>query len=180
MKMVIQSLLAVWLAMTSAHGAETGIQVRQEGTLLVVEGWLKAAVGNATAWSVLTDYERFPEFVPGILGNRVVEAGNGLKTIEQRGEVVAGQFRMSYTGLMRVEERRGEAVDIQFVSGPFKDVRGQWNIQGGRPLKLVYRMSMDLMKSPFPPPLAPAIAEQQVKTWVEVFGQEMERKAKKP
>jgi hypothetical protein len=39
-------------------------------------------------------------------------------------------------------------------------------------------MHMDLMKSPFPPPLAPAIAEQQVRTWVEVFGREMERKAK--
>jgi len=34
----------------------------------------------------VTDYERFPEFVPGILGNRVLEAGNGLKTIEQRGK----------------------------------------------------------------------------------------------
>lgn len=32
------------------------------------------------------------------------------------------------------------------------------------------------MKSPFPPPLVPGIAEQQVRTWVEVLGREMERK----
>ena len=52
-------------------------------------------------------------------------------------------------------------------------------MQPGRPLKLTYRMDMDLMKTPFPPPLAPAIAEQQVRTWVEVFGREMERRKAK-
>jgi ribosome-associated toxin RatA of RatAB toxin-antitoxin module len=86
---------------------------------------------------------------------------------------------MPYVGLMRVQEYAGEGLDILFLSGPFKDARGEWNIVPGRPLKLTYRMHMDLMKSPFPPPLAPAIAEQQVRTWVEVFEREMERRKAK-
>lgn len=177
--MVIQTLLTFWFGLAAASAAETGIGVRQDGTRLVVEGWLKTTATTATAWTVLTDYARFPEFVPGIHSNQVVESRNGSKTIEQRGEVVTGQFRLLYAGLMRVVEHPGEGLDILFLSGPFKDVRGEWSIQPGRPLKLIYRMDMDLMKSPFPPPLAPAIAEQQVRTWVEVFGREMERRKAK-
>jgi hypothetical protein len=33
---------------------------------------------------------------------------------------------------------------------------------------------MDLMKSPFPPPIAVTIIEQQVRTWVEAFAREMQ------
>ncbi len=178
MRMVIQTLLAIWFGLASAGAAETGIAVRQDGMRLLVEGWLHTSATPARAWAVLTDYARFPEFVPGIQANRVLESAGGIKLIEQRGEVVSGQFRLLYTGQMRVEEHPGEGLDILFLSGPFKDVRGEWNIQPERPLKLIYRMHMDLMKSPFPPPLAPVIAEQQVRTWVEVFGREMERKAK--
>lgn len=179
MKMVIQTLLSIWFGMTCAVAAETGIAVRQEGMRLVVEGWLKTSATPATAWAVLTDYARFPEFVPGIHANQVVESRDGGKTIEQRGELTSGQFRMPYTGQMRVEEHVGEGLDILFLSGPFKDARGEWNMQPGRPLKLTYRMHMDLLKSPIPAPLAPAIAEQQVRTWVEVFGREMERRKAK-
>lgn len=176
MKMVMHSLLLLWLSLASALASDNGLSVRQEGNALTVEGWMKAPVDKEVAWAVLTDYARFPDFVPGIQANQVVAADNGGKTIEQRGEVVSGPFRLVYAGQMRVEERANERIEIVFLSGPFKDVRGEWNIEPGHPLKLIYRMRLDLMKSPFPPPLAPAIAEQQVRTWVEVFGREMERR----
>ncbi|MEW5787562.1 MAG: SRPBCC family protein [Pseudomonadota bacterium] len=175
MKMVIQSLVAFCIGMAAAGAAETGLSVRQEGVQLVVEGWLKTHADADTAWAVLTDYPRFPEFVPGMLANRVLETAGGVTRLEQRGEVVSGAFRLVYAGQVRVVENPGKGLDIQFLSGPFKDTRGEWNVEGGKPLKLLYRMRMDLTRSPFPPPLAPAIAEQQVRTWVEVFGREMER-----
>jgi ribosome-associated toxin RatA of RatAB toxin-antitoxin module len=157
----------------------TQIRTRQEGMILVVEGWMHTRADRATAWTVLTDYARFPEFVPGISGNQVLETSNGNKTIAQRGEVLAGQVRMAYEGVMRVAERRHEGMDIQFLSGPFKDVEGSWRMSAGRPLKLSYSMRMDLSKTPFPPPLAPTIAQQQVSAWVDAFGQEIERRVAK-
>ena len=33
---------------------------------------------------------------------------------------------------------------------------------------------MDMMKTPFPPPLAPNITKQRVRTWVDVFAREMD------
>jgi ribosome-associated toxin RatA of RatAB toxin-antitoxin module len=145
--------------------------------VLVVEGWLETRADAATAWQVLTDYERFPEFVPGITSNRIMAASPGQKTIAQRGEVLAGQVRMPYEGMMEITERPRQGLDIVFTSGPFKDVRGSWRILAGKPLKLTYSMRMDMTRTPFPPPLAPGIAQQQVSVWVDVLGREIERRA---
>jgi len=166
-------------AQTGDAPSATRLNIRQEGMILWVEGWMQTRADRATAWAVLTDYARFPEFVPGISSNQVLEAGNDTKTIAQRGQVQAGQVRMPYEGIMRVTELRPEGMDIQFITGPFKDVGGSWRMSAGRPLKLSYSMRMDLSKTPFPPPLAPTIAQQQVSSWVEAFGQEIERRAVK-
>ncbi len=153
------------------------VSVRQAGTQLSVEGWLETRASPEVAWAVLTDYAHFPEFVPGIQVNRVVATAGNTRTIEQRGEVATGMFRMRYDGTMRVEESPETGLSIVFLSGPFKDVRGEWRLEPSgkqQPFRLVYQMNMDMMKSPFPPPLAPAIAEQQVRAWVETFSREME------
>ena len=166
-------------AQAEAVLAVAQITTRQEGMILVVEGWLQTKADKATAWAVLTDYARFPEFVPGITSNQVLQASNGHKTIAQRGQVMAGQVRVPYEGLMDVTERHHEGMDILFLSGPFKDVRGTWRMTPGRPLILSYSMRMDLSRTPFPPPLAPTLAQQQVSVWVEMIGREIERRAGK-
>lgn len=163
--------LCLWPASAPAQ-----ISVRQEGSWLTVEGGFTPNTDTATAWKVLTDYAAFPRFVPGIHASRVVETRDGAKMVEQRGEILAGQVRMPYDGLLRIEETPRERVRIAFLSGPFKDAQGEWQLFAGKPPRLTYRLRVDLMKSPFPPPLAPGIAEQQVRTWVEVFGREMEKK----
>lgn len=158
------------------------ISVRQAGNLLSVEGWLQTHATRELAWSVLTDYARFPKFVPGILVNRVLNAAGPIKTIEQQGEIVTGMLRMRYEGTMRVEEKPGHGLTIRFLTGPFKDAQGEWRLENeGKqpPYRLVYQLNMDLMKSPFPPPLAPSIAEQQVRLWVETFAREMDDRMEK-
>ncbi len=154
------------------------MSMRQEGNLLTVEGQLEVPVNQTVAWAVLTDYARFPEFVPGITGSRILEQRNASKLIEQRGMVSAGSFRMPFQGVVQVEEQRREgqpeAIKILFVSGPLKDIQGEWNLKSNTPLTLSYRMRMDLLKTPFPPPMAVTIIEQQVRTWVEAFAREMQ------
>ena len=182
------------------------ISVRQDGNVLTAEGAMITSLTRLNAWAVLTDYTRFHEFVPGINSNRILEQRNDTKLIDQRGMISNNQFQMPYQGVMQVEElkRDGapEGIKILFLSGPLKDVQGEWNIQPGKPLglssrspgrpkndlaptgggpevsepgvKLTYRMRMDLTKTPFPPPMAASIVEQQVRTWVDAFSREMQ------
>lgn len=171
-------LLPAYAAKTQAAEAQTQTSVRQAGNILTVEGTLATPVKLATAWAVLTDYPRFPEFVPGIYSNRILERRNEFILIEQRGMIANSLFQMPYQGVIQVEERKrdtlAEGMKILFLSGPLKDVQGEWNIQPGKQLGLTYRMRMDLTKTPFPPAMAVSIVEQQVRTWVDAFSREMQ------
>lgn len=174
-------LCCLLLLPTFAVEAQTGTQtkMRQEGSFLTVEGTIEVPASRLAAWSVLTDYSRFPEFVPGILSNRILEQRKDIKLIEQRGMIVSNNFQMPFQGIIQVEENKRDGVPegmkILFLSGPLKDVQGEWNIQPGKLLGLTYRMRMDLSKTPFPPPMAVSIAEQQVQTWVDAFSREIKR-----
>jgi ribosome-associated toxin RatA of RatAB toxin-antitoxin module len=175
LSMLLSALPAEAQTSTQAHAQ---ISVRQEGNILTVEGAMVTSLTRLNAWTVLTDYARFPEFVPGVYSNRVIEQRNDIKLIDQRGMISNNQFQMPYQGVMRVEERKRDGVPegmkILFLNGPLKDVQGEWNIQPGKPLGLTYRMRMDLTKTPFPPPMAASIVEQQVRTWVDAFSREMQ------
>ena len=129
--------LAVCLAigLAPAQAAEMQTRVRQDGNWLMVDGWLAVNVDATLAWQVLTDYERFPSFVPGIHSNRVLAADNGRKLVEQQGEMLVGSLRMPYGGQMQIQETRGQGLDIRFISGLFKDVQGEWRIEPRKPLK---------------------------------------------
>lgn len=140
-----------------------------------VEGSLVTPVSRDIAWAVLTDHEHFPGFVPGLQSSLVLETRGSDKIVAQRGEITAGP-RLRYDGTMRVEEQHGEGLRICFLSGLFKDSEGEWRLTGDRPVTLAYRLRIDLKKSPLPPPLAGAIAEQQVRVWLSALASEMERR----
>ena len=171
-------LIAALLGIATAS-ADTPLSFRQEGNIIIVSGWLQPNVEPSAAWDILTDYEHFPEFVPGIRLNRIVTADDRFKIVEQQGELMAGSLRVPYGGTMRITEIPQHELHILFLNGLFKDVEGTWLVGKKRPVKLSYELRMDLMKSPYPPSMANLIAEQQVKLWVSVFAAEMERRQNK-
>lgn len=168
--------LSIALSALAQGASPSRIETRMEGSVLIIDGWLETSVDRALAWAVLTDYESFPRFVPGIRVNRVLRREGALRWIEQQGETLAMGLRMPYAGMMRVEEMPRQRIAILFLSGPFRDVRGEWQLHESQPLRLTYRMHLDLAHSPHPPNLAKAMAEQQVRLWVEVFAAEMARR----
>jgi ribosome-associated toxin RatA of RatAB toxin-antitoxin module len=174
----IAALLALAAAATPAAAVDSPpaeVSTQMTFSHVVVEGSLGVPVRRAIAWQVLTDHDSFPAFVPGLQASRVIETRGTEKIILQRGEVTAGP-RLRFDGTLRVEERPGEGVRIRFLSGPFKDSDGEWQLSGDRPVTLSYRLRIDLVKSPLPPPMAGAVAEQQVRLWLSALAGEMERR----
>lgn len=168
---------AAFLAAGPVRGAEPpSINVQQQGTHLLVSGEVSVAASPETAWSVLTDYQRVPEFVPGIRISRVIEAGADGKLIEQQGEMLANNMRMFYQGTLRVVEQPPRRIEVQFLSGTFANMRGQWVITGKRaPVRLGYGLDYDTM-TPYPSPVMVAMIQQQVALWVGSLAAEMERR----
>lgn len=169
---------AAGLAGTADYGV-LPVSVQAVANRLEVQGSLATPASRAVAWAVLTDPARFPDFVPGLQACRVLEEHGPVKVVAQRGEITAGP-RLRYDGTLRVEEQAGQGVHMRFLSGPFRDSEGEWRLTGEAPVTLTYRLSIDLVKTPLPPPMASAVAEQQVRIWLTALVGEMARRQKGP
>lgn len=153
------------------------IQAQQVGTRLLVSGAISVPVSPAVAWAVLTDYERIPEFVPGMRVSRVIETSGNTKVVEQQGEMQANNMRMLYLGNLRIVEEPSSRLSLQFVSGNFRGMQGQWAIEGkASPVNLAYQLDFDA-GTPYPSPVMSGLMQQQVLHWVASLSAEMERRA---
>lgn len=152
------------------------VNFQQQGTHLLVSGELTVPVSPVTAWAVLTDYERVPEFVPGMRVSRIIEHNGNTRVVEQQGEMVANNMRMYYLGTLRIVEEPSSRISIEFLTGTFRNMRGQWILEGkGSPVKLSYQLDFDA-GTPYPSPIMVGMLQQQVIHWVGSLAAEMERR----
>src|SRR4051812_42022212 len=81
------ALLLVLAAGAPAHAARLKVVIEREGmdVTIAADTWISADA--PTAWRVLTDYERYVEFVPGIRESRVLDRRDGHVTVAQSGDV---------------------------------------------------------------------------------------------
>jgi ribosome-associated toxin RatA of RatAB toxin-antitoxin module len=160
--------------------APPAVNFQQQGTHLLVSGELTVPVSPATAWAVLTDYERVPEFVPGMRVSRVLEQSGNTRLVEQQGEMQANNMRMLYMGTLRITEEPTSRLSVQFLSGTFRNMQGQWTLQGKRaPVTLAYQLDFDA-GTPYPSPVMVGMLQQQVIHWVTSLAAEMERRPPPP
>jgi ribosome-associated toxin RatA of RatAB toxin-antitoxin module len=157
------------------------VNFQQQGTHLIAWGELTVPVSAATAWEVLTDYQHVPEFVPGMRISRVLEQTGNICMVEQQGEMMANNLRMFFQGVLKIIRESPDRLSVQFVSGTFRNMQGQWTVTGkNSPVKLGYQLDLDT-GTPFPSPIMVAMLQQQVALWVSSLAAEMERRpAPKP
>jgi ribosome-associated toxin RatA of RatAB toxin-antitoxin module len=99
-------------------------------------------------YDIIVDYERYPEFVPGIRACRV-RAGKGEKNVEY--ELDLGIRRIKY--VLRHEEQRPRKVSWSLVSGDMMKVsNGSWELADdkGR-TRAVYSVDIQIARPPLVP-----------------------------
>ena len=107
MPALLPAVLALVLALVPAPAAraaalEVSVERDGDGVTVSAETWIPADVG--TAWRVLTDYERYVGFVPGLRQSRVVARHDGHVTVEQSGEVSWLLLRWPLDAVYEVDE----------------------------------------------------------------------------
>lgn len=73
--------LVAWSALATA--APIAFHVERDGDLPVIRASATLDADAATAWQVLTDYERYPAFIPGVRASRVVSRQANVVVVEQ-------------------------------------------------------------------------------------------------
>ncbi len=77
-----------WMVGASSVAAATvSVDIDRRGDTVVIEASARLTADAATAWRVLTDYDRYGNFIPGVRSSRVVARRGSAVIVEQSDDV---------------------------------------------------------------------------------------------
>lgn len=122
-----------------AAADQVKVEARRDGEAVLIEAVARIAADRATAWEVLTGYDRYAEFIPDLKTSRILARSGNTAIVEQKGE--AGyflfHFRMEVT--FSVTEEPSRAITSRAISGTFKEMTGGYVLADeGELLRLDY------------------------------------------
>jgi hypothetical protein len=107
---------AAALATTACEGASVDVDVDRSGDTVLIEAHARLRADLATSWDVLTDYARYPAFIPGVRTSRVVSRQGASATVEQASDglwPLAAPMHVVYA----VTEAAPSRVESRIVAG---------------------------------------------------------------
>ena len=118
------TLLAPWAA------AATGFEVKavRAGDLIEVRAHATINAPLAVVWATLTDYERLPEFIPGLKKSRVIARQGATATIAQSGE--AHFLFLTIPIEVTVEStERPPNIEVRRIAGNLRYLQGRYETE---------------------------------------------------
>lgn len=106
---------------------------REEALEVVCRATLDASLD--VVWQTLTDYDRLPEFIPGMRSSRVVERRGATAVVEQSGEARFLFLSHPIEVTVASTERPPHALEVSLLKGSLKRLEGAYRIEpqsGGR------------------------------------------------
>jgi hypothetical protein len=136
----------------SADARDVLVNVAREGDFVVVSARADMPVERRIAWEVLTNYDRYAEFIPHLRVSRVVSRGEEGVVVEQQGEFRFLFFSQPMELRLAVAEKPQFLIESRSLGGSLKDLKSSYELRdapGG--LQLVYsgRFIPDVGVPPF-------------------------------
>lgn len=93
---------------------------------------LRTPASPAVVMAVLTDFERMPEFMPGLTSSRIVARHHNQYQVAQQGKISFGPFSMPFESLRQIELVDGRCILSKSLSG---SARRMQSVMQVRPLE---------------------------------------------
>lgn len=128
-----------------ALAADVAVRVRESNRSYRVEGTLRASAPVATAWAVLTDYERIGAFVSSVRSNVFVPAPDGRRVLRQDATAGVFPFRRELRVELALREEPRERIEFVDVLGrDFVHYSGSWTLRADSAgTTVVYRLDAE-------------------------------------
>jgi len=82
-----------------------------------------------TVWSVLTNYEQFPEFLPSVVASRVLERRDNRVLVERKDRRKIGFMPIRVKIVTEnIENSRDRVIDYRMVDGTLDEMTGTWEL----------------------------------------------------
>jgi ribosome-associated toxin RatA of RatAB toxin-antitoxin module len=103
-----------------ASGATVAFSAARNGDAIDIHASALLDADGATAWRVLTDYSRYPEFIPDLRSSHVVARRASTVTVEQSGDAVLWLFRLPIEITFEIQEEAPDHLQSRAVAGTLR------------------------------------------------------------
>ena len=117
---VVFALALVVSAVQPADAANITISSERHGDTIDVHASVVLNADAATAWRVLTDYNRYTEFIPDLRVSRIVARRGATVTVEQSGDASLGLFKMPLEVTFEIDEIPPNSLQSRAVAGSLR------------------------------------------------------------
>lgn len=160
-----------------ADEARIASEVSREGEVFLVRVRADIAVSRALAWAVLTDYERYSEFIPEIDSSRIVSrAGSGV-VLDQKGRMSFLFFSQPVDVRLAVVETPPAQVASRALAGNLREFSGRYVITETPGGVRIEHNARFVPEFDLPPLLGPIIVRSVLERNFTAVLREMQRRA---
>lgn len=129
-----------------------------------------------TAWSVLTDYPRYVDFIPGLQECRVMARKGATVTVEQSGEVMLWRLHRPLDVTFEITEVAPTRLDSRVVAGDLRAFTSRYVLTpAGGQVRLDYSGTLDSGLALFGP-IEQLAVRQNVTLRFQALAEEIERR----
>jgi ribosome-associated toxin RatA of RatAB toxin-antitoxin module len=125
------ALLAAAYAAPGFAADDVSIEAERRGDSIEIHARALIVAPAALVWQVLTDYERLPDFIPGLSKSVVRERRGNRLVLEQTGEARFLMFSFPIEVRYEVIESPPDWVSSRAVGGNLRRMNGRYDLQPG-------------------------------------------------
>jgi ribosome-associated toxin RatA of RatAB toxin-antitoxin module len=90
-----------------------------------------------TAWKVLTDYNHFKDFLPGVVSSRILETNGNQTVFEQVNSVKVLLFTQKSRLVVAASNQYPKQIDFRLKEGDIQSLNGMWKLEPVSPSQVL-------------------------------------------
>jgi hypothetical protein len=122
----------VWVlsvaAAQPAAAAKINVSAERHGDQIDIHASTVLNAGGAAAWRVLTDYSRYPEFIPDLRASRIVARQGATVTVEQSGDATLWLFKLPLDITFEINEFPPNGLQSRAVAGNLRALASSYSL----------------------------------------------------
>jgi len=127
--------LACWLLFfstaTACAAEDLAVEAQRNGEFIEVQARATIDASLSVVWTTLTDYDRLPEFIPGLRKSRIVARRGATVVVEQSGEARFLMFTFPIDVTLEAVERPPSSIRVRAIAGNFRFFEGAYYVEPG-------------------------------------------------
>lgn len=175
---LLAGLAALVPPVGAQHAARLDVRAERRGELIDVQAQAIVRAPLSIVWATLTDYERLPEFIPGIETSRVLARDGHRITVAQTGHARFLFLSLPITVTLESTEFPPHVVEVRRIAGSLRHLSGRYEAitLPGRLVQLSWNGSVS-PEAELPPLISTALARLSIEDQFAGMVHEIERRA---